>query len=88
MFIHVNFNIPQQKELFNNRILEQGGSKNSSDQYVNKNISEIIYNKETGNIIIQVCNGELQYLDMINNIMIVNIEALSFIDLNKNEIVK
>lgn len=83
MLIHVNFNDKEQCELFNN----DSNIKNGEDQaqkFINENISDIIYKRETGQILLAIRGGELQYLQDFNGETLLNISAITYIELDKN----
>ena len=79
MLIHVNFNDKEQCKLFNESVKGANAQK-----YIDNNITDMIYNKETGQILLNICDGELQYLQDFNGETLLNISAITYIDLDKN----
>lgn len=83
MLIHVNFRDDEQCKLFNNDSKIKNG-EDQSQKFINENISDIIYNRETGQILLAIRGGELQYLQDFNGETLLNIAAITYIDLDKN----
>jgi hypothetical protein len=83
MLVHVNFNDKEQCELFNNDSKIKNG-EDQAQKFINENISDIIYNRETGQILLAIRGGELQYLQDFNGETLLNISAITYIELDKN----